>query len=153
MYVQWSFCILVLIVKVSKSNLLRVFKVMASNKENEHFNTIMYDSDGADSADDNDSDKKKKRSSKTTKPQIHKIQMFMQKYPDFTKGKADKNQTLAWGKLSEELNAIGPPYHSSLDWRVVWTNFKANRKRKEPTEIAVNDGQSSRTIEGTLPFI
>lgn len=54
----------------------------------------------------------------------------METHMDFTRGKADDSQTIAWEELSAELNQIGPPFHSSIDWRRVWTDFKSNQKRK-----------------------
>lgn len=71
-----------------------------------------------------------KRSRKITSVQCEKLKCFMDVNPDFTKGKTSQNQLHSWEKLCDELNAIGPPHHSSLVWRRVWTDFKASQKRK-----------------------
>lgn len=59
-------------------------------------------------------------------------------HPDFGKGK--RKETIEnlrldeeWKMLTDELNAIGPPSRSSFDWRKVWTDFKANKKRRSAT--------------------
>lgn len=103
---------------------------MSSHNEREDLNRVnMYVDDGC-STEDNYSHKKLKRSSKTTPLQYQKLKEFMQTHMDFTRGKADDSQTLAWEDLSAELNRIGPPFHSSIDWRRVWTDFKSNQKKK-----------------------
>lgn len=101
----------------------------------------MYVEDGS-STEDNDSYKKIKRSSKTTPLQYQKLQEFMQTHMDFTRGKADDSQILAWEELSAELNQIGPPFHSSIDWRRVWTDFKSNQKRKGHDGMTLSHMQS-----------
>lgn len=35
-----------------------------------------------------------------------------------------------WEQLSEKLNKIGQPYHTSSKWRRIWTKVKSNRKRR-----------------------
>lgn len=73
-----------------------------------------------------------KKRTRTTDVQLDKIISFMTTHSDFAKGstKLDDEQTLAWEKLTEELNAMGPPHHSSKEWRTVWSRYKGNKKRK-----------------------
>lgn len=120
---------------------------MASNNENEDLDRMVIDYGDGSSTDDNDSRKKIKRSSKTTPLQYQRMQEFMLTHIDFTKGKADDSQLHAWDELSGQLNKIGPPFHSNVDWRRVWTDFKANQKKKGHTGVTVNDVQT-RTIAG-----
>lgn len=85
-----------------------------------------------------DSGKRKR----TTPEQFDKLISFMQTHPDFTKGtsKADEEQEIAWNVFTDELNEIGPPVHSSKEWRTVWSQYKANKKRKRTVE---SNAQSS----------
>lgn len=36
----------------------------------------------------------------------------------------------SWGELVVALNGIGPPHHTVMEWRRVWSDFKYNKKRK-----------------------
>ncbi|KAJ6642619.1 hypothetical protein Bhyg_07572 [Pseudolycoriella hygida] len=86
--------------------------------------------------DDSTESKKRKR---TSDEQLSKIIAFMEEYPDFGKGstKSDNDKTLAWECLVAELNALGPPQHTSREWRTVWSRYKGNKKRKS-VEIKSN---------------
>lgn len=80
---------------------------------------------GNKSNESTDGSGKRKR---TLPGQIKKIVTFMQTHTDFNKGTAKANEVLerAWENLASELNAMGPPVHSSKQWRSVWSQFKAN---------------------------
>lgn len=99
---------------------------------------------------------KRKRSSKTTEAQMDKILAFMQSHPDFTKGRSIENEMLTkdWDRLTEDLNNMGPPIHTSNEWRKVWSDSKGNKKRNpknesdEPTEINQPDKGQSGTMIG-----
>lgn len=134
---------------------------MDSDADNGFYNDIIeYEADNPEGSFNCSAEKRKKRSSKTKPLQYRKLQFFMQNHPDFTKGKANPTQLSDWEKLCVELNAIGPPQHSSIDWRRVWTDFKASHKRmlsSEDTSVIVivdnNDQNSSEIKEGSLLFL
>lgn len=83
---------------------------------------------------------KPSRSVRRTDLQLQKLKSFMTKNPDFTQGKPDERLLLAWDNLTAQLNSIGPPIHSSIAWRKIWSDYKANQKRKRsPGEINLNN--------------
>lgn len=48
-----------------------------------------------------------------------------------------------WDKLAEELNKIGPPNRTSMEWRRVWSVYKYNKKRKRSEHSEPNALQSN----------
>lgn len=82
----------------------------------------------------------------------------MTKNPDFTQGQADEKLLLAWDSLTVELNSIGPPIHSSIACRKVWSDYKANRKRKySPANVTLSPyenvvGNTDPSEGNTLSF-
>lgn len=80
---------------------------------------------------------------------MEKIISFMSMNQDFTKGstKSEDHQILAWENLTVELNAMGPPQHSSKEWRTVWSRFKGNKKRK--SNVIESDVLSESTTDTT----
>lgn len=88
--------------------------------------------------------------------QLTKLKSFTETHTDFTKGtnKPDCVQELAWDCLAVELNSIGPPVHTSKGWRTVWSQYKANKKRKMAIKQLESNKMSSESclhdITGTL---
>lgn len=39
-----------------------------------------------------------------------------------------------WDETTVKLNVMGPPQHSSIEWKRVWSERKYNRKRKRTDE-------------------
>lgn len=35
-----------------------------------------------------------------------------------------------WNDLTVKLNSVGPPVHSNVEWKRVWSEHKYNKKRK-----------------------
>lgn len=76
----------------------------------------------------------------------------MQCHPDFGKGKRRESIDQLrfdeeWRCLTEDLNAIGPPIRTSMEWRKVWTDFKANKRRKlatSKTNARVGEGSKRK---------
>lgn len=72
---------------------------------------------------------------KASDEQIDYMFSFMEERPDFPKGKmklteANKKLIADWEELCQELNKLGPAKYTNSEWRKVWTNVKANKKRR-----------------------
>lgn len=44
-----------------------------------------------------------------------------------------------WDELVVNLNSIGPPSHTNIEWKRVWTEHKCNKKRKRLDAVAEGD--------------
>lgn len=51
-----------------------------------------------------------------------------------------------WNVLSSELNAIGPPQHSTSKWRRVWTKMKSRRNKQSPS-VLLTRGEN-KSVDG-----
>ncbi|XP_058832484.1 uncharacterized protein LOC131690598 [Topomyia yanbarensis] len=79
-----------------------------------------------------------KRLKVTNRKQFECLVAHMEKNPAIAKGqkyaeaascsKAKYNEV--WNRLSMELNSLGPPMRSLMEWQKVWTDFKLKTKRK-----------------------
>lgn len=86
---------------------------------------------------DDKENKTKNRSERTKKEQFHLIVEFYK----------ENNEELLhgdiflelWNELAVKLNSIGPPNHTNIEWRRVWTEHKYNKKRKRLDAVAEGD--------------
>ncbi|XP_055838228.1 uncharacterized protein LOC129906465 [Episyrphus balteatus] len=71
--------------------------------------------------------------SSTTKNQMETLVGFMEKNPDIASGYTKKSKeevTSFWQTVERELNSIGPPIKSILEWKKVWTDKRKYIKNK-----------------------
>lgn len=105
------------------------------------------DSENSEEFENNGNEKENKR--KITAVQSEKLISVMDGRTDhISKGKMKSDEkTLGmlreWDNLAQELNVLGPPHHTSSEWRRIWTKMKYNKKRKS-SEVLCNRNQNKK---------
>lgn len=103
---------------------------------NAFFNDIICEDYSESENEENNADGKENRT-KITVAQSNKLITTMAEWKEhILKGsmKLDVKQKLLdqWEKLTPVLNSLGPPTHTSLKWRRIWTKLKSRRKHGAP---------------------
>lgn len=57
-----------------------------------------------------------------------------------------------WDELAQELNVLGPPHHTSSEWRRIWTKMKSNKKRKSLTGVLYNRNENKKAKRKSTLF-
>lgn len=111
---------------------------------------IPVDESNSDSNNDDkfESSAKKTRSTKTTGRQFQKIISFVEDYSKRGKKLCSKE----WNHLTDQLNAIGPPFHTSDEWRKIWTDKGSRSRKKLATCGVVGNQHDSWIIPGMSIF-
>lgn len=121
--------------------------------ENAFFDDIIifednYDTDNSEEIKNDGNGKENKK--KITTKQSEKLVSAMDGWTDhISKGKMksdDKTVQLLreWDELTQQLNVLGPPHHTSSEWRRIWTKMKSNKKRKISTGILCNRDENKK---------
>lgn len=48
-----------------------------------------------------------------------------------------------WDKLSVDINKLGPPMHTSSEWKRIWSTHKYNKRKRLRSSNNSMDGQPS----------
>lgn len=106
------------------------------------------DSENSEEFENNGNGKENKK--KITKVQSKKLISTMDGRIDhISKGKMKADEKTIrmlreWDELTQELNVLGPPHHTSSEWRRMWTKMKYNKKRKSSTGVLCYRNQNKK---------
>lgn len=109
--------------------------------KNEFFEEVIVSSDSVHSKENGNN-----RDNKVNKKRINTVQIKMLlsgmdgRSEAISKGKTKTDEKTIkllseWNELTKELNYLGPPHHTSEEWRRIWSKMKYNKKKTTSTTV------------------
>ncbi|XP_058448988.1 uncharacterized protein LOC131428948 [Malaya genurostris] len=99
-----------------------------------------------------------KRLKVTNRNQFEAMVSHMEKNPHIAKGQrfaetaniSKTNYNVFWNRLTADLNSLGPPIRSIMEWQKVWSDYKLKIKRKlgyNKNETRATGGGNNRMVQ------